>query len=106
MKTRTYFFAPERAAPGMTLARAVVDHDGNTLLTAATVLTAEILERLIRRRVETICVELPDDRDESTIADELDAAKNRVDSIFRGTGGPAREALRAAILDYRLERTR
>jgi hypothetical protein len=106
MKSRTLSFAPGRAAPGMTLAKSVPDRDGNTLLASGTVLTSELLDRLIRRCVETVCVQVLDTRDEQTIAGELRAASARVDAIFRGHGSPAREALRAAILSFRLESTR
>lgn len=105
MKSRTLYFAPGQVAPGMTLAKAVVDREDNTLLAAATVLTAEMLERLIRRRIETVCVQVPDSRDEQSIANELAAARSRVDAIFRGPGSAARQALHAAILDYRQEST-
>lgn len=105
MKLRTLYFAPGQVAPGMILAKAVVDREGNALLAAATVLSAEMLERLIRRRVETICVQVPDSRDEQTVTSELYAARSRVDTIFRGPGSAARQALYAAILDYRREST-
>ena len=106
MKMRTLFFAPGRAAPGMTLADAVLDPDGNTLLTAGTELTSEMLDRLFRRRIETICVQVADLRDAQTVAEEQYAARARVELIFRGRGSPARDALRAAILDYRREASR
>lgn len=106
MKSRTLFFAPGRAAPGMTLAKACTDRDGNTLLASGTALSPEMLERLIRRGVQALCVQVIDPRDEQTIAAELRAASARADAIFRGPGSPAREELRAAILNYRLESTR
>lgn len=105
MKTRTMFFAPGRAAPGMTLAKAINDRDGHALLAAGTVLTTEILDRLIRRGVQTLCALVLDARDDETIANELATARTRVETIFRGPGSPAREELRAAILKYRLEAT-
>ena len=105
MKLRMLYFAPGQVAPGMTLAKAVVDREGVTLLAAATVLSAETLERLIRRRIEAVCVQVPDNRDEQTVASELHAARSRVDAIFRGQGSAARQALHAAILDYRREST-
>ena len=105
MKLRRFTIAPGRATPGMVLAQAVVDHDGNTLLAAGTELSAEMLERLLRRRTQTVCVELADTRDAPTIANEVRVARERVDTIFRGPGSAAREALRAAILAYRQETT-
>ncbi len=103
MKTRTICLAPGRVAPGMTLAAAVTGLDGQVLLSAATVLSPETLDRLIRRGIETVSVMLLDTRDEETIAMEIRAVKSRVELIFRGCGSAAREDLRSAILDYRLE---
>lgn len=106
MKSRNMFFAPGRAAPGMTLAMAISDRDGHALLAEGTVLTAEILDRLIRRSVPTLCALVLDTRDDGTIASELATAKARVETIFRGAGSPARDELRAAILNYRQEATK
>ena len=106
MKSRTMCFAPGHTPPGMTLAKAVTDHDGHTLLTEGTVLEAEMLARLIQRGVETVSVMVPDTRSEEAIAEELREAMERIDAIFRNGGSPAREALRAAITNYRLESTK
>ena len=95
-----------RARLAEDLARAVLDHDGNVLLANATRLDAEMLDRLIRRGVSTITVLVVDARDDETIAHDLADAEARVNRIFRGTGSPAREALRRAVLDFRLETTR
>jgi hypothetical protein len=103
MKSRTICLAPGRVAPGMTLATSLTGHDGQALLSAGTVLDSEILERLIRRGVETVSVLLLDARDEETIAIEVRAAESRVNFIFRGEGSHARETLHSAILNYRRE---
>jgi len=103
MKSRIICLAPGRVAPGMTLASSLTGHDGQALLSAGTVLTPEVLERLIRRGVETVSVLLLDTRDEETIALEISSAEARVDFIFRGEGSRARESLRTAILDFRRE---
>ncbi len=87
----------------MTLAHNVTDREGHALLVAGTVLEAEMLDRLIRRGVESIPVLVPDTRDEETIAKEIQTAVARVEDIFRGAGSPARESLHTAILDYRQE---
>jgi len=105
MKSRIVCLAPGRVAPGMTLAAAVIGRDGNTLLAAGTALDSEMLERLIRRGVETVSVLVIETRDPETIAMELHAAESRVETIFRGAGSPARQALHAAILDFRREHT-
>jgi len=106
MKTRTLCLAPGRVTPGMVLAKAVVDHEGKTLLTPGTVFLLETIDRLIRRGVETVTVEVPDLRDEETIAEELRATQTRIDTIFRQPGSAARADLRAAVLEFRLESSR
>jgi len=103
MKLRILHFAPARVTPGMELAKAVTDRDGHALLASGTVLDAEVLERLVRRGVESIAVLVQDTRDEESIADELRLAEERVQTIFRGSGSPAREELHAVVLKYRLE---
>ena len=105
MKSRIVCLAPGRVAPGMTLATAVIDRDGHTLLAGGTALVPEMLERLIRRGVETVSVLVADTRDPETIAMELRAAESRVETIFRGAGSPARQALHTAILEFRREHT-
>jgi hypothetical protein len=105
MKSRIVCLAPGRVAPGMTLA-AVIGHDGHALLAAGTELDSEMLERLIRRGVETISVSVSDTRDPETIVMELRAAEERVESIFRGGGSSARQALREVVLDFRREHTK
>lgn len=103
MKTRALCLSPGRVAPGMTLAKAITDRDGNTLLATATVLDSEMLDRLTRRGVEAITVLVDDPRDAETIASDLAMAEARVGYIFRGPGSQAREMLRQAILAYRQE---
>lgn len=103
MKLRTLCLTPGRVTPGMTLAKAATNRDGQTLLAAGTVLDAEMLDRLIRRSVEAISVAVPDTRDEETIASELQATETRVTHIFRNKGSPAKEALHAAIINFRQE---
>lgn len=106
MKTRTLCLSPARVAPGMTLAKAVTDRDGNTLLASATVVDAAMLDRLTRRGVEALSVLVVDTRDADTIAGELATVEERVKYIFRGPGSQAREALRLSILAFRWEHTR
>ena len=103
MKLRTLHFSPARVTPGMELAKAVTDRDGHALLALGTALDAEILDRLIRRGVESVAVLAQDTRDEETIANELRVAEERVEAVFRGSGSPARAELHAAVLKYRLE---
>jgi len=105
IKQRIMCLAPGRATPGMPLARAVLDREGNVLLSSGTVLDLAMLERLIRRGVETISALVPDTRDEETVATELSAVRNRIDKIFRGPSSRARDDLRDAILQFRIETT-
>ena len=103
MKLRPLHFAPARVTPGMLLAKTITDRDGHALLAAGAVLDEEVLDRLIRRGVESIAVLVQDHRDEETIATELRLAEERVDFIFRGSGSRVRAELHAAVLDYRRE---
>ena len=103
MKMRNVCLSPGLVAPGMVLANAVNGHDGQPLLAAGAELDADMLERLIRRGIETVWVATPDERDADTIALELRNAEARIATIFRGSGNPAREALRQAIQEYRRE---
>ena len=106
MKSRTMCFAPGRVVPGMALAAPVVDHEGHTLLVAGAILDAEMLDRLIRRRVEAVSVLVLDARDEATIAMEVRAAEARVAHIFRAPGSAARAALQVSVLAFRRELAR
>ena len=105
-KQRIMCLAPGRATPGMTLARAIPDREGSILLSSGTALDLPMLERLIRRGVDAISVLVPDNRDDATIADELRTVERRIEAIFRGPGSPARDQLRAAVLDFRRETTK
>ena len=69
-------------------------------------LDTSTLDRLSRRGIEAIAVLLLDTRDGETIARELSDAEARVANIFRGTGSPARDALHAAVLQFRQESIR
>lgn len=103
MKTRNVCLATGLVTPGMALASTVHGRDGQTLLKAGTPLDSDVLERLIRRGVETLWVQTPDGRDEETIALELRNARDRVNTIFRGHDNPARAELRKAIIEFRQE---
>ena len=105
MKSRTRCFAPGRIVPGMVLASAIADRDGNTLLTAGTVMSLELIDRLIRRGVEAVHVIVADPRSDAAIANELQVMQTRLDNIFRNPGSPARDALRAAVQAFREEST-
>ena len=103
MKMRNVCLAPSLITPGMTLASAVSGRDGSQLLAAGAQLDADVIERLIRRGVESAWVQIPDERDDETLAHERRHAEARVETIFRGSGSPARAALHQAILEFRRE---
>ena len=103
MKLRTLCLSPGRIVPGMQVAKNITDRDGNTLLSAGTLLDTHMLDGLIRRGVETVHVLVADSRSEATIAEDRETARRRVETIFRGAGSAAREELRNAVLAYRLE---
>ncbi len=102
-KQRILCLAPGRAAPGMVLARDLLDREGKPLLAAGTVLAVATLDRLIRRGVTTVTVLVADTRDAETLASEREAFEKRISHIFRGTGSTARDALRSAVLAFRME---
>ena len=106
MKTRALCLSPGRVAPGMTLARAVTDREGNTLLAAGAVLDSAMLDRLTRGGADAMPAHVPDARDPDPSGGELAAAEARIAYIFRGQGSESRNALQKAVLDYRLENTR
>ena len=105
MKTRVICLSPSRVTPGMVLAAPIAGREGHDLLPAGALLDAEVIDKLIRRGIETLSVGVPDTRDEATIAEEIKRAQARVGFIFRGNGSAAREALHALLLDYRREHT-
>ena len=106
MKYRTTSLSPGRVESGMKLAAAVLDKERNILLAAGAELDAVLLDRLSRRGIEAVAVQVPDLRDAATIAVELAEAEARVAQIFRGNGSAARTQLHAAMLHYRQESTK
>lgn len=103
MKLRQVCLAPGLVSPGMTLAIAVSGRDGHSLLEAGASLDTDMLERLIRRGIESLWVQIPDERDAETIALEIQTMEKRVDQIFRGAGSPARDELHQVVREYRRE---
>ncbi|MFC5303141.1 hypothetical protein [Azospira restricta] len=101
MKTRLVCLPPGQLAPGMQVAAPIVSAQGSVLLATGAVLDEEAPENLRRRGIEFVTVSVADARDAATIAREQAAAAARIDHIFRGDGGAARDALRQAIHAYR-----
>jgi len=106
MKSRVVCLAPGHAVPGMVLAAPISGNDGHVLLAAGSELDAAMLDRLIRRGVETVFVNVLDTRDDETVLMELRAAELRVEHIFRGPSSPVRDALRAVVLEFRRQSVR
>ncbi|MRR51127.1 MAG: hypothetical protein EG825_09480 [Rhodocyclaceae bacterium] len=101
MKVRTVCLTPWHVAPGVTLAKAALQRNGNVLLTAGTLLTEAHLNQLRERGIDLICVELPDHRSAEAVAQDMADAEARVNHLFRGPGSLAREELGEAIMAYR-----
>lgn len=101
MKVRTVCLTPWHVAPGIPLAKAALQRNGNILLAAGTVLTEAHLTHLRERGIDLICVELPDHRSAEAIGQDIIDAETRVTYLFRGPGSPERVELRDAIMDYR-----
>lgn len=83
----------------MALASTVHGRDGQTLLKAGTPLDSDVLERLIRRGVETLWVQTPGRSRRRNTVLELRNAQDRVNTIFRGHD-TARAELRKAIIGF------
>lgn len=103
MKQRNTCLPTGLVTPRMTLASAVNGRDGSQLLAAGTLLDTDMLERLIRRGVETLWISIADERDQTRIDFELRSAEERIAAIFQTPGSAAREALRVAVSNYRRE---
>lgn len=101
MKVRTVCLTPWHVAPGIPLAKAALQRNGNVLLAAGTLLTEAHLNQLRERGIDLICVELPDYRSAEAVAQDMADAEARVSHLFRGPGSLAREELGEAIMAYR-----
>ena len=102
MTERTVCLSPLRVSPGMVLARHVLRADGEVLLAAGTKLDSEKMQHLMQRHVEFVHVLVDDPRDAAAIEQEVAQVASRVNHIFRGQSGEARDELRAAVAAYRL----
>lgn len=101
MKLRTIRLPILCAVAGMTLSAAIQDRAGRTLFAAGTVLDEDMLDRLNKRGIESLAVQIVDTRDAATIDEEVCTAQERVRHLFRGSGSSARAALQAALLAFR-----
>jgi hypothetical protein len=101
MTQRAISLTPMRVAPGARLARDVLRHDGQILLTAGTLLENETIAHLFERGIEMIWITVEDTRDDATRSEQLYAAETRVQQSFRGPGNSVRDELRDALLAHR-----
>ncbi|MFA7270228.1 MAG: hypothetical protein WC073_12855 [Sterolibacterium sp.] len=101
MKTRSICLSPGRLQPGMTIAAAILTRQGDELLPANCVLDESLIERIRRRMIHCIVVNVPDDRDPATIAHEIETEEKRLTYIFRGDSREERAELLSAVRLFR-----
>ena len=101
MKTRNLYLSLGRLLPGMIAAADILGRQGEKLLPADCILDEPQIERLRRRSIRSVLVKLPDERDEATISQEIEAAESRLAHIFRGSDSEVRESLQRAVAAYR-----
>lgn len=88
--------------PGMTLAVAVMDRNGQVLLPAGLALTESHIDSLRRRGIDRLAITPPEAPDAK--ARQREAARARVMHIFRHTADdPAAQPLLHAVLAFREE---
>lgn len=87
----------------MVTAEAIFGRNGEELLPSGATLDRGLIEGIQRRGLRIIRVSIGDDRTPERICDDVTVAEKRLQHIFRGTGGPAREELRRAVLAFRVE---
>lgn len=104
----------EQATPGMVLAEDIRLADGNLLLPKATVLTEGHLANLQQRNAGEIAIE-PSAQEPDSAQDDArpkverealrETARSEVATLFRRAAtDPINQALRQAVLEYRLEK--
>lgn len=96
--------------PGAELAESALGVDGQVLMTAGSILSEAVLEKLAARGVLELAVKVANQRDEAELAAAREALHKRLEYLFRrcdmeNDSGPAR-AIFQAVLDYRLESLR
>lgn len=102
----------DQATPGMVLADAVREADGNVLLQAGVSLGETQLASLLRRGIRGISIVVPPAAEVSNVptapeAPRDDVVRARVRRLFRKSETDATtHALFKAVLEYRLERVR
>ncbi|MCK6374536.1 MAG: hypothetical protein L6Q69_10560 [Zoogloea sp.] len=92
----------DEVQPGMALAAAVVDRNGQVLLPAGLTLAENHIESLRRRGIERLSIAQPEAPDAK--ARQREAMRARVMHIFRHTADdPAAQPLLHAVLAFREE---
>ena len=95
--------ALEDAAPGMILADALQDETGQMLLPKGSELTESVLRSLGRRGIETLSILIPEAVDESALIARREAARQRLQHLFRQAVDPTSQGLLRVMLEYREE---
>ena len=101
MADRTVCISTLGLKPGARLAQAIRRTDGGVLLPAGAEIDADRIRQLIQRGIECVYVLQAETRDAAQIERDMAAAAERVAHLFRGKSSDARDALAAAISDYR-----
>lgn len=106
MKTRVVCVPTSIALAGLILARPPLDRDKHPLLSAGTELDAAKLERLIKRGVEFVFVDVEDTRTPEEVAIARQETLARLDEIFGPENEPPhseRRALKEVVRAFREE---
>lgn len=105
MNTENSVVMPLGEVPaGARLTAAVLGADKQVLMTAGSVLTAAALEKLAQRGIATVAIEAQ--RDEAELAAAREAARQRLDHLFRRcdlANDEGAKMLFKAVLEHRLE---
>jgi hypothetical protein len=91
--------------PGMRLAAAVADANGQVLLPIGAELTESMLHSLHRRGIAELLIETEVAEDPAVVQARREALKTQLAQLFRKAGnGAETKALYQAILEFRQER--
>ena len=104
MKMRRMTLIVSMLTPGMVLCADLRTASGKVLLKEGVALTSDEIAHLGTRGVEIACVWVEDARTPEKITEAQEAARCRLDYIFRMEGsGAYAQRLRQALVDYRQE---
>ncbi len=99
--TTTEFLAITSARPGMRLAMALLDERGQVLVPAGSVLSASLLDSLLRRGIGSLCVARQAADDPAAGEARRRRQREQLDRRFRLAGqSPETRTLYAALLAF------